>query len=96
MGCFLGCLALAFPRIALALLWLFDAPYLTAAYGRAWIWPLLGFFFMPLTTIAFAYAMDSLGRPGEVPPLGWALIVLAGLLDLGIIGNGGREARRRR
>jgi hypothetical protein len=55
----------------------------------------LGFFFMPLTTIAFAYAHNSLGKVGEVNDLGWILIGIGALLDLGFVG-GGASARRRR
>lgn len=84
------------PRIALFLVWLFGGGYLVRAVDGEWIWLLLGFLFLPLTTLAFAYSMNSLGAAGEVPPLGWVLIGVAGLLDLGLIGGGAKGARRRR
>lgn len=84
------------PRIALFLVWLFGGGYLVRAVHGEWIWLLLGFLFLPLTTLAFAYSMNSLGAGGEVPPLGWVLIGVAGLLDLGLIGGGAKGARRRR
>jgi hypothetical protein len=88
----LGCLALLFPRVALFLVWLLGPPgYL----GRAidpWWWIVLGFIFAPLTTLAFAYGVMSVGAAGEMPPLGWLLVAVAALVDLGIIGN---SARRR-
>ncbi len=91
----LGCLGLAFPRFVLFLVWLFGGGYLGRAFDSV-IWPVLGFLFLPLTTLAFVYAMNSLGGPGEVPPLGWVLIGLAGLFDLGLLGNGERGRRHRR
>lgn len=96
MGCLIGCLALAFPRVALFLVWLFGGSYLSRAVEGEWIWLLLGFFFLPLTTLTFAYAVNSLGAPGDVPPLGWVLVGVAALLDLGLLGGGARGARRRR
>ncbi len=91
----LGCLGLVFPRFVLVLVWLFGGGYLGRAFESR-MWPVLGFFFLPLTTLAFVYSMNSLGAPGDVPPLGWVLITLAGLSDLGLIGNGERGRRHRR
>jgi hypothetical protein len=53
----------------------------------------LGFLFMPLTTITFAYAMNTLEPGGEVPPLGWVLVAVAGIVDLGLMGRSGQDAR---
>lgn len=96
MGCFIGCLALAFPRIALGLVWFFGGDYVARAFEHRFIWPLLGFFFLPLTTLAFAYAYNSFGHDGQIAPLGWVIVALAGISDLGLWGGGGRAARRRR
>ncbi len=93
MPCLVGCLALAFPRVALFLVWLMGGNYLGRAFDHA-IWPLLGFLFMPLTTLAFAYGMNTLGAPDRMEPLGWLLVVLAAAADVGLIGGGGRSARR--
>ncbi|MEQ9498293.1 MAG: hypothetical protein RIT81_15580 [Deltaproteobacteria bacterium] len=90
----LGCLGLLFPRFVLVLVWLFGGGYIGRAF-ESFLWPVLGFFFLPLTTLAFVYAMNSLGTPGAVPPLGWVLVGLAALSDLGLIGNGERARRRR-
>ncbi len=89
----IGCLALAFPRLALFFVWLFGDGYLSQAFGH-WVWPLLGFLFLPLTTLVFAFGLNSLGAPGEMSPLGWLLVVLALAMDIGLIGGGGRHARR--
>ena len=95
MPCFLGCLAVAFPRLALVLVWLFGGHYLLRAYGSR-LWPLLGFLFLPLTTITFAFAVNSLGNGGSVSPVGWLLTGLALLADLGLLGGGRQQWRRYR
>ena len=93
--CLFGCLAVFFPRLALVLLWLFGGGYVMRAFDHV-LFPLLGFFFLPLTTIAYVFSMNSLAPAGDVPPLGWILIALAGLSDLGLLGGGAYDARRGR
>ncbi|HEX3777330.1 MAG TPA: hypothetical protein VHV51_22810 [Polyangiaceae bacterium] len=95
MPCLFGCLAVAFPRVALFLVWLFGGHYLLHAYHSR-LWPLLGFFFLPLTTITFAFAVNSIGNGVTVPPIGWLLTALALLADLGLLGGGHRQWRRYR
>lgn len=90
----LGCAALFFPRLILFLVWLFGGGWLTQAFEH-WLWPLLGFFFVPLTTLTYAFSYNSLGQVGEVPPLGWVLIIIAVLVDFGLLG-GGASARKKR
>ena len=90
----LGCLALAFPRLVLALVWFFGHGYLGRAYGT-WVWPLLGFIFLPLTTLTFAYATHSLSQGGSVSSLGWLLTIVALLVDIGITGRSHSKYRRR-
>ena len=98
MPLLVGCLAVIFPRLALFLVWLLGGGYLGRAYEH-WLWPVLGFFFLPLTTLVFAFASNTLGQAGEITNLGWLLIALAVLTDVGIIGGGRKSAsdwRRRR
>lgn len=95
MPCFLGCLAVAFPRLALVLVWLFGGDYLLRAYGSR-IWLVLGFFFLPLTAITFAFAFNSSANGGSLSPFGWLLTGLALLADLGLLGGGRRQWRRYR
>ena len=91
--CFVGCLALLFPRVALVLVWLFGGIYLARAFDSLLL-PLLGFFFLPLTTLTFAFGINSLSTPGQMSPVGWLLTGLAVLVDIGLIGGGGRSAQR--
>jgi hypothetical protein len=90
MPCLVGCLALFMPRLAIVLVWLFS-DYLGEAYQTT-LWPVLGFLFMPLTTLAYAWAVHA--GDGSVSGVGLVVVVLAVLMDLGLLG--GSEASRRR
>ena len=90
-----GCLALLFPRVALVLVWLFGGNYLDRAYNSLLL-ELLGFLFLPLTTLTFAFAHNSLSNGTQVSSLGWLLTAVALLVDVGIIGSHQRARRRRR
>lgn len=90
MPCLIGCLALFAPRFAIVLVVIFS-DWLGTAYETV-VWPLLGFFFMPLTTLAYAMAW-YMGERGSVQGFGIVLIVLAVLIDLGLIGGGGASYR---
>lgn len=89
MPCLLGCLALSAPRLVLLLLWLFT-DYVTWAYDTK-IWPFLGWIFLPMTTLAYAFAMHYGDR--EWTPIGIAAVVTALLVDLGLIGTSSRSRR---
>lgn len=90
MPCLVGCLALVFPRIAIILVWLLS-DYLEAAY-QTLLWPLLGFFLMPLTTLAYAWAWHYGG--GSIQGLGMAVVIIAVLFDLGLLGTGTHSSRQ--
>ena len=92
MPCLIGCIAVAFPRLACFLVWFFGGGYFTRAFG-SWILPLLGFLFLPLTTLAFAFGMNTLGEPGEMEPLGWLLVVVGLAGDLGLLRGGAHGAK---
>jgi hypothetical protein len=92
MPCLVGCLALFMPRLAIILVAIFSN-YLSEAYD-SWIWPVLGFFFLPLTTLAYAFAWHLGG--GSVNGVGLILVVLAVLVDLGLLGTGERSRRQYR
>jgi hypothetical protein len=54
----------------------------------------LGFFFAPLTTLAYAFGQNSLSAGGSMSSLGWLLVVFALLCDFGLLGGGGKSAQR--
>lgn len=91
MHCLLGLLSLIFPRVVIVMVWLFS-DYLGRAYESV-LWPLLGFFFLPLTTLAYAFAVNS---SGSVTGFYLAVVVVAVLVDLGMIGGGAGSKRRKR
>lgn len=93
MPCLMGCLALSFPRFALFLVWLLGGNYIHRAYD-GFLLPLLGFFFLPLTTLAFAYSHNSLTTAGQMSPLGWFVVILALFVDVGLLGGGSKSAKR--
>lgn len=53
---------------------------------------MLGFFFLPYTTLAYAWAINS---AGSVQGIYLVVVVLAVLLDLGTLGGGGATTRTR-
>ena len=70
MPCAVGCLALFFPRVILVLVWLFGDGWLQAAFSGM-LMPILGFLFLPLTTLAYAWAWHA-GDGNITLPL-WSL-----------------------
>lgn len=84
MPCLLALIALFIPRVVIVLVWLFS-DYLGAAYESV-LWPLLGFIFMPLTTLAYAYAENA---GGGLAGFYLVIFVIAVLVDLGLIGGSG-------
>jgi hypothetical protein len=79
MPCIVALLALLTPRLAMFFIWLLT-DWFRLAWGAAWIWPLLGFFLMPYTTLAYMAAMlNAHGVTG-----GWlVLVIVAVMVDLG-------------
>jgi hypothetical protein len=92
MPCLLGCLALFLPRVTLALIWLFNQPWLASAF-KTNLWPILGFLFMPLTTLAYAWAWHYGG--GSIQGVGLAAVIIAALIDLGTVGGGASHKKTR-
>lgn len=91
MPCLIGCAALVAPRLAIVVVVLFSN-YIGRAYETV-LWPLLGFLFMPLTTLAYAWAINT---RGSVAGMHLAVVVLAVLIDLGLVGGSARANRAER
>ena len=97
MGCLIVLLSIITPRVVIVVLWVFTN-YLSTAYG-SWLWPTLGFFVLPTTTLAYAVAVNDLSSnnvtgPNEIGVAGVILIVIGVLIDLGLIGGSARSRRR--
>ncbi len=91
MPCLVGILAFFFPRLAIVAVVIFSN-YLGAAYQTVF-WPLLGFLFMPLTTLAYAWAINA---NGSVSGGYLVIVILTVLMDLGILGGGASNRQVRR
>ncbi len=92
MPCLLLLGVLAIPRTIIVLLVIFT-DYIGKAFD-SFLWPLLGFFFMPTTTLAWAWMVNT--RDGKAGGVHLIIVVIAVLLDLGVIGGGRSSLARRR
>ncbi len=72
------------------MLWLFS-DLLSRAFDGALV-PLLGFFLLPWTTLAYAVMWSS---SNGVVGFEWFIVVLAFLFDLGSLAGGGRQRTAR-
>ena len=90
MGCLVVLFALISPRLALFFVWLFSN-LLDRAYDEWWL-PLLGFFVLPWTTLAYA-VMWSAGT-NEVTGFEWFIVGLAFILDISSWSQSGKLDRR--
>lgn len=89
MPCCIGMLiGLLLPRVVLIFYWLLT-PYVGKVFDN-WLWPLLGFLFMPYTTLFYLWAMVHGGR---VEGLWLVLVIIGVVLDLSSYGGGGRARR---
>jgi uncharacterized membrane protein YhaH (DUF805 family) len=92
MACLIVLVAMFAPRVTLFFIFL-----LTDWFGQAYqtvIWPLLGFIFMPLTTLAYMAAM--LNNDHQLSGLWIVLMVVAVIADLTTHGGSASSRRRRR
>jgi hypothetical protein len=87
--CLIALLALISPRLALFVIFLFSN-LLSRAFD-SWLLPLIGFFVLPWTTLAFAVMWD-VGTHG-VTGFEWFVVAIAFLGDLGVYGDGSRRRR---
>jgi uncharacterized oligopeptide transporter (OPT) family protein len=89
MPCLLFLVVLLFPRVVLIVMYL-TSNYLQRVYHELLI-PILGFLFLPLTTITYAWLVNS-----HLPLSGVYVIVLIVAVIIDIGGWGGGEYHRRR
>jgi hypothetical protein len=87
MPCLVVLLALISPRLALIAVWIFTN-LLSRAFD-SWILPVLGFFLLPWTTIAYVAFWDW-GPGVGVEGFEWVFVGLAFVLDVGSL-SGARD-----
>ena len=86
MGCCLMALVGAiWPRIVIVILALFTEVMARGYHGIALIWPVLGFIFLPTTTLAYAL-VKRYAAGGMVDGVWLGVMALAFLHDLGQMG----------
>ena len=90
MPCLLALLMVAFPRIAIALLYVFTNFFVRPFHNILVL--VIGFLFLPLTTIVYAWIVNA-GEP--VAGVYLAAIIIAVLADFGLL-SGGEYHRRHR
>jgi hypothetical protein len=91
MPCLLVLLITLFPRVVLVLMWLFSNMLDRAYHGL--VIPLLGFIFLPITTIVYAWMVTS-GLP--LAGVNLVILIVAVLLDAGSHSGGANYYRTRR
>jgi hypothetical protein len=89
MCCLVALGAIISPRFVIVLWWLLDSARWTALFDNL-IVPVLGFVFIPWTTLAYVYFAPT-GLAGLAP----IVIVIAVLIDAGTYGGGVMGNRRR-
>lgn len=90
MPCLVALFALISPRLALFFILVFSN-WVGRAFDGGWILPILGFFLLPWTTLAFV-VMYQIDPPG-VHDFEWFIVALGFLVDIGSYA-GSRDARR--
>jgi hypothetical protein len=91
MPCLIALLALITPRITFLVI-VIASDYIGDAFISN-LWPFLGFFLMPLTTLAYAFAINS---NGGVTGYYLLAVIIAVMIDLGLLGGSSRASRRRK
>lgn len=84
-------------RLAIFLIWLFDNERMSAAMPSG-IVGLLGFFLLPWTTLAYTVCFSFTVGPAPdagVTGIGWFIVILGFLADLGSYGSSDRARRQR-
>jgi hypothetical protein len=91
MGGLFAIFARAFPRVATLILWLARPLRFEAAFGGAWLWPVLGIVVLPITTLFYVV----LWSPGGLAGWDWLWLFLAFMLDVGGAASSGYANRDR-
>ena len=96
IGCLFGLIAFFTPRIAIVLLlltsdWIQTCFRALSSPFNGLLLPILGLAFVPYTLLAYCMAIHQHGSVGGM----WTvLVVVAAMVDFGVIGHGSRSRRR--
>lgn len=81
MPCLLALLTVAFPRVAIVLLYFFTNFFRGVIHSLLIM--ILGFIFLPLTLIVYSYLVNIHGHMGTTD---FVILFVAVIIDLGLIG----------
>jgi hypothetical protein len=89
MPCLFLLLTIAFPRVAIVLLWLFTTFFAGIYHGL--LLPVLGFVFLPLTLLVYTYILKAYPGPLSLQEL--VVLFIAVIVDFGLVGGGSLRRR---
>lgn len=88
MPCLFALIALAAPRIVIALLWFFTT-WFNGVFNTI-LWPILGFIFLPTTMLWYSAVQHWFGGQWTV----WPIVGLVAALIIDVSPAGGRRSPR--
>ncbi|GIH05032.1 hypothetical protein Rhe02_30990 [Rhizocola hellebori] len=91
MGCLFILFAGLFPRLALIIFWILRPNLMDAAFS-SWLWPILGFLFLPFATLMYVLLWVT---GGPLDGWEWFWVGLCALLDIAHWGSGAFRRGRR-
>ena len=90
MGCLFAILALAVPRVLMVFIFLLTDWFPSAFQTQ--VWPIIGFVFMPYTTLAYLAAMLN---NNHMVSGGWLALLIVGIIvDVGHWGGAHKYRRK--
>jgi len=90
MPCALALIALLFPRILIAVLWIFTN-WFNGVFSSL-LWPVLGFIFLPVTMLWYSVVINNFGGVWSITNI--IVMVLAIAIDMGSWGGGYKSRNR--
>jgi len=90
MPCALALIALLFPRILIAVLWIFTN-WFNGVFSSL-LWPVLGFVFLPVTMLWYSVVINNFGGAWNITNI--IVMVLAIVIDMGSWGGGYKSRNR--
>lgn len=91
MCCLITVLGLLGPRAAIVVWWIFEPARWAHAFHSSYVWPVLGFLFLPWTTLAWVLVAPL----GTTSGIGWLVVAIGLLIDVATWSGGGYGNRQR-
>ena len=91
MCCFITALMLFGPRLAILVLWIYTPLYIDTLF-QSWVWPILGWIFLPWTTLMYMTVADPGG--GGIIGFDWIILGIGVFADMFTYFGGYKERER--